>query len=83
MMTAAFAGTHIVADRTNLTRVRELALLCKILLPFVCYHEKIMGTNLDESSRVNNVYHIDVSKLQDNECNGRCISCPHLHCYAI
>ena len=83
MMTTVFAGTHIVAGRTNLTRARELALLCEISLPFVRYHEKITGTNLDESLRVENVYHIDVSKLQDNERNGRWVICPHLHCYAI
>ena len=49
MITAAFAGTHITAGRQNLAKARDLALLCKISLPFVCYDEKITGTNLDES----------------------------------
>ena len=56
-------GTHNVAGRMNLTGVKVLAWLCDIALPFVHYHERFTGTNIDKSLQVENVYHIDVSKL--------------------
>ena len=75
MMTAAFGETHNVAGRMDLTRVKVLAWLCDIALPFFHYHERFTGTNIDISLQVENVYHIDVNKLHihiDHRISAKC-----------
>ena len=70
MITAAFAGTHVTGG-SNLTKANVMWDLCKTSLPFDRYHEKITDTHMDESLRLENLYTIDVNKLQRDQRRGR------------
>lgn len=69
-MTAAFAGTYhgSEASKNHAARFRDT---CHQALPFERYHEKISGLDVDTSTRIENVYRVDIRRIPLAHRNGR------------
>lgn len=70
LMTAALAGTHHPIG-SNANTARHFYNQCEDWLPFERYHEKISGTLVDTSTRIENVYRISLRRIPAQHRNGR------------
>ena len=69
-LTAAFSGTCHGSDG-NRNKARQFRDTCSQMLPFKCYHQKITGVNVDTSTRVENVYQVDMRQMPVGGRNGQ------------
>ena len=69
-LTAAFSGTYHGSDG-NRNKARRFRDICSQALPFERYHQKITGVNVDTSTRVENVYQVDMRRMPVGCRNGR------------